>query len=82
MRPTSFDLRRLAAIYAGGVLGALARVGLAQATAARRRRLALGDLRGQHGRRAGCSATSSPASATTPRTASPTPSSPPGSAAR
>lgn len=26
-----FDLRRLAAIYAGGVLGALARVGLAQA---------------------------------------------------
>lgn len=32
MRPTSFDLRRLAAIYAGGVLGALARVGLAQAT--------------------------------------------------
>jgi CrcB protein len=32
MRPTSFDLRRLAAIYAGGVLGALGRVGLAQAT--------------------------------------------------
>jgi fluoride exporter len=32
MRPTSFDLRRLAAVYAGGVLGALARVGLAQAT--------------------------------------------------
>src|SRR4051794_25371204 len=32
MRPTRFDLRRLAAIYAGGVLGALARVGLAQAT--------------------------------------------------
>ena len=32
MRPTSFDLRRLAAIYLGGVLGALARVGLAQAT--------------------------------------------------
>lgn len=27
-----FDLRRLAAIYAGGVLGALIRVGLAQAT--------------------------------------------------
>jgi len=26
-----FDLRRLAAIYAGGVIGALARVGLAQA---------------------------------------------------
>jgi CrcB protein len=32
MQPTHFDLRRLAAIYAGGVLGALARVGLAQAT--------------------------------------------------
>lgn len=32
MKPTSFDLRRLAAIYAGGVLGALGRVGLAQAT--------------------------------------------------
>ena len=32
MRPTRFDLRRLAAIYLGGVLGALARVGLAQAT--------------------------------------------------
>jgi CrcB protein len=32
MRPTRFDLRRLVAIYAGGVLGALARVGLAQAT--------------------------------------------------
>src|SRR4051794_12344552 len=32
MRPTWFDLRRLAAIYAGGVLGALARVGLAEAT--------------------------------------------------
>jgi CrcB protein len=32
MRPTWFDFRRLAAIYAGGVLGALARVGLAQAT--------------------------------------------------
>src|SRR3954469_10027954 len=32
MRPTPFDLRRLAAIYLGGVLGALARVGLAQAT--------------------------------------------------
>jgi fluoride exporter len=32
MRPTSFDPRRLAAIYLGGVLGALARVGLAQAT--------------------------------------------------
>lgn len=31
MRATRFDLRRLAAIYAGGVLGALARVGLAQA---------------------------------------------------
>jgi CrcB protein len=31
MRPTRFDLRRLAAIYAGGTLGALARVGLAQA---------------------------------------------------
>jgi fluoride exporter len=29
---SSFDLRRLAAIYTGGVLGALARVGLAQAT--------------------------------------------------
>jgi CrcB protein len=29
---SQFDLRRLAAIYAGGVLGALARVGLAQAT--------------------------------------------------
>lgn len=32
MRPQQFDLRRLAAIYAGGVLGALARVGLSQAT--------------------------------------------------
>ena len=50
MRPTRFDLRRLAAIYAGGVLGALARVGLAAGGAARAGRLALGDLRGQHGR--------------------------------
>jgi fluoride exporter len=32
MRVTQFDLRRLAAIYAGGVIGALARVGLAEAT--------------------------------------------------
>jgi CrcB protein len=32
MRATRFDLRRLTAIYAGGVIGALARVGLAQAT--------------------------------------------------
>ncbi len=32
MRITRFELRRLAAIYVGGVLGALARVGLAQAT--------------------------------------------------
>jgi CrcB protein len=32
MRQQLFDLRRLAAIYVGGVLGALARVGLAQAT--------------------------------------------------
>jgi len=32
VRATDFDLRRLAAIYAGGALGALARVGLAQAT--------------------------------------------------
>jgi CrcB protein len=31
MKPSRFDLRRLTAIYAGGVLGALARVGLAQA---------------------------------------------------
>jgi fluoride exporter len=31
MRATQFELRRLAAIYAGGVLGALARVGLAEA---------------------------------------------------
>jgi len=31
MRVTRFDLRRLAAIYAGGTLGALARVGLAEA---------------------------------------------------
>ncbi|HEY0392184.1 MAG TPA: fluoride efflux transporter CrcB [Solirubrobacterales bacterium] len=31
MRLIQFDFRRLAAIYAGGVLGALARVGLAQA---------------------------------------------------
>lgn len=31
MRANGFDLRRLAAIYAGGVLGALGRVGLAQA---------------------------------------------------
>jgi CrcB protein len=29
---TQFDLRRLAAIYVGGVLGALARVGLSEAT--------------------------------------------------
>jgi fluoride exporter len=32
MAPGWFDLRKLTAIYAGGVLGALARVGLAQAT--------------------------------------------------
>jgi fluoride exporter len=32
MRATRFDLRRLAAVYVGGVIGALARVGLAQAT--------------------------------------------------
>jgi CrcB protein len=32
MPATRFDLRRLAAIYVGGVLGALGRVGLAQAT--------------------------------------------------
>jgi fluoride exporter len=32
MKPSGFELRRLAAIYLGGVLGALARVGLAQAT--------------------------------------------------
>jgi CrcB protein len=32
MRATQIDLRRLAAIYAGGVIGALLRVGLAQAT--------------------------------------------------
>lgn len=32
MKPSRFDLRRLGAIYAGGVLGALARVGLAEAT--------------------------------------------------
>ena len=32
MRTIGFDLRRLGAIYAGGVLGALGRVGLAQAT--------------------------------------------------
>jgi len=31
MRATRFDLRRLAAIYAGGVVGALLRVGLAEA---------------------------------------------------
>lgn len=31
MRMTFFDLRRLAAIYAGGVVGALARVGLTEA---------------------------------------------------
>jgi fluoride exporter len=31
MRVTGFDLRRLGAIYVGGVLGALARVGLAEA---------------------------------------------------
>jgi len=30
MRVTGFDLRRLAAIYVGGVLGALARVGLSE----------------------------------------------------
>jgi CrcB protein len=30
-RSQQFDLRRLAAIYAGGVIGALARVGLAEA---------------------------------------------------
>lgn len=32
MKPAQFDLRRLTAIYVGGVIGALARVGLAQAT--------------------------------------------------
>lgn len=32
MKISSFDLRRLAAIYIGGVIGALVRVGLAQAT--------------------------------------------------
>jgi CrcB protein len=32
MRPPQFDLRRVAAIYVGGVIGALARVGLSQAT--------------------------------------------------
>jgi CrcB protein len=31
MRASRFDYRRLAAIYAGGVIGALARVGLAEA---------------------------------------------------
>jgi CrcB protein len=31
MRATPFDFRRLAAIYAGGVIGALIRVGLARA---------------------------------------------------
>jgi CrcB protein len=31
MRATRFELRRLGAIYAGGALGALARVGLAEA---------------------------------------------------
>jgi CrcB protein len=31
MREIGFDLRRLAAIYAGGTIGALARVGLAEA---------------------------------------------------
>jgi fluoride exporter len=31
MRPVRFELRRFAAIYLGGVIGALARVGLAQA---------------------------------------------------
>lgn len=32
MNPARFDLRRLSAIYVGGVLGALGRVGLSQAT--------------------------------------------------
>ena len=32
MRAAQFDLRRLIAIYVGGVIGALARVGVAQAT--------------------------------------------------
>jgi CrcB protein len=32
VKPSHFELRRLLAIYAGGVLGALVRVGLAQAT--------------------------------------------------
>ena len=32
MRATRFDLRRLAAIYVGGAIGALARVGLSEAT--------------------------------------------------
>lgn len=32
MDPTWFELRRLAAVFVGGVLGALARVGLAQAS--------------------------------------------------
>lgn len=31
MRPSRFDLRHLGAIYVGGVIGALARVGLAEA---------------------------------------------------
>jgi fluoride exporter len=31
MRASRFDLRRLAAVYVGGVLGALARVGLSEA---------------------------------------------------
>jgi fluoride exporter len=30
MRPTPFQLRRLAAIYLGGAIGAVARVGLAE----------------------------------------------------
>jgi fluoride exporter len=32
MRLSRFDLRRLAAVYVGGVIGALVRVGLSQAT--------------------------------------------------
>ena len=49
--PVQIRPGRLAAIYAGGVVGALARVGLAEAFPHGAAVLALGDLRRQHGRR-------------------------------
>ena len=79
MQATQFDFRRLAAIYAGGVLGALARVGLAQAMPHGPDSWPWGTFVVNMAAPC-CSATSSPGCATIPRTASPTRSSPPGSA--